>query len=276
MKRTILYLFAAVTITMASMVSCSEEAENLAPTFSKVELAAGNKTATVTLSEPVYATPTKTGNLTKDNVMVTIEGVNFTYEIKHVAGEDKFVVELTVTSVTQGTEVIKVAPKTGTSIYDAEGKAMTETALIASSNLGKNLGIIGKWYSSKTNVAPLLVTYFKVDSIFAEFKADKTYEVKQFNKGNITTTPDVLFKGTYTIAKSTVAEIWTIVIAQELPYAAAASGIFEIKTGPEVLWYEVAQTSGTQNVPATPAGGFGSTNGGTLGVLNVQKYIRIN
>ena len=56
--------------------------------------------------------------------------------------------------------------------------------------------------------------------------------------------------------------------------AAVASGIFEVKTGPEVLWYEVAQTTGTQNVPPTPAGGFGSTNGGTLGVMNVQKYVR--
>jgi hypothetical protein len=60
-----------------------------------------------------------------------------------------------------------------------------------------------------------------------------------------------------------------------MPYIAIASGIFEVKTSPELLWYEVVQTSGTQNVPPTPAGGFGTSNNSTLGVSNVQKYVRV-
>jgi hypothetical protein len=120
-----------------------------------------------------------------------------------------------------------------------------------------------------------LVTYFKVLKVTAEFKANYTYKVNQFNIGNTTTTPDLVFTGTYEMAKSTTGEIWNITCNQELPYTATASGIFEIKTGPEVLWYEVVQTSGTQNVPPTPAAGFGSSNGGSLGVLNVQKFVRV-
>jgi hypothetical protein len=137
------------------------------------------------------------------------------------------------------------------------------------------MGIIGSWYSSGENVATLLVTYFNVDSIYAEFNEDNTYSVEQYNIGNTSGIPDVLFDGTFTISKSNVGEIWTIVIVQNNPYAADASGIFEVKTGPEVLWYEVVQTSGTQNTPPTPEAGFGSTNSGAFGDWNIQKYIRI-
>ena len=99
--------------------------------------------------------------------------------------------------------------------------------------------------------------------------------MNQYNIPNTTTTPDLVFTGTYVISKSTTGNIWTITCNQELPYTAVASGIFEIKTSPDLLWYEVVQTSGTQNVPPTPAAGFGSSNGGTLGVSNIQKYVRV-
>lgn len=259
----------------AAFVSCSEEAENLAPEFLTAVLSSNNETLTVTFSEAVYANANMAGALTDANIDVAIEGVDFTYTVTHVAGATTLEIGLTITSVTVGTEVVKVSPKSATSVYDAEGKAMLADAEVISGTLVRDMGIISKWYSSGSNVAPLLVTYFNVDSIYAEFKENKTYIVKQFNIGNTSGTPDVLFDGTFEIQKSNVGEIWTIVLTQNNPYAAVASGIFEIKTGPEVLWYEVAQTSGTQNVPPTPAGGFGSTNGGTLGNWNIQKYIRI-
>ncbi len=65
-------------------------------------------------------------------------------------------------------------------------------------------------------------------------------------------------------------------INQDLPFLGEAAGIFEVKKNPEVLWYEVVQTSGTQNVPPTAAAGFGSSNGGTLGTINIQKFVRVN
>jgi hypothetical protein len=270
--KKLVFLFMVVA---ATFFSCSEETENLAPEFVSVELSSNNQTATVTFSEPVYATATKTGNLTDANILVEIDGVDFTYTVTHTAGATTLTIELTITSITTGTEMVKVSPVNATSIYDAEGLAMPVSAEVISEALIRDMGIIGKWYSSGTNVAPLLRTYFNVDSIHSEFKENKSYIVKQFNVGNTSGTPDVTFTGTFTLAKSNVGEIWTIVIAQVTPYEAVASGIFEIKTNPEVLWYEVAQTSGTQNVPPTPEGGFGSTNGGTLGAMNIQKYIRI-
>lgn len=260
---------------MVVFSSCNEKTENQSPLFESIVLSSDNKTATVTFSEAVYANADMTGNLLTADIIVTIPGVDFSYEVTHVAGAKTMTIDFTITSITNGTEVVTVKPASATSIYDAEGLAMTATTEIVSTSLTENKGIIGNWYSSGENVAPLLVTYFHVDSIYAEFEDDNTYLVEQYNEGNTSGIPDVVFTGTFTIEKSTVGEIWEIVLTQENPYAADASGIFEIKTTPEVLWYEVVQTSGTANVPPTPETGFGSSNGGAFGTTNIQKFIRI-
>lgn len=255
--------------------SCSDETENKSPIFESITLSDNNETVTVTFSEPVYANVDGTGNLENSDIKVSITGIDFTYEVTHTAGATSMTIDLTITSITEGTETVTVQPVSATSIYDADGKAMEITEAITSENIAQDLGIIGKWYSSGDNVAPLLVTYFLVDSIYAEFKADNTYLVEQYNIGNTSGTPDLIFTGTFTIEKSDVDEIWYIDLTQELPYVAEASGIFEVKQSPEVLWYEVVQTSGTQNTPPTPEDGFGSSNGGAFGDDNIQKYIRI-
>jgi len=136
--------------------------------------------------------------------------------------------------------------------------------------------LVGEWYSAGDNVAPLLSTYFDADSVYAKFNDDNTYVVEQFNIGNETTIADATFTGTYTATLSVEGNVHLISLAQENPYVAEASGIFEIVESPEVLWYEVVQTSGTQNIPPTVDGGFGSSNGGTLGDSNIQKFIRID
>lgn len=249
------------------------------PFFESITLSDDNSTVTVTFNESVYANTDKTGNLTTSDILVTIDDVDFTYEVTHIAGETTMTIELTITSITVGDETVTVQPADATSIYDADGVAMEETESITSGSVAQDLGIIGNWYSSGDNVAPLLVTYFTVDSIYAEFYDDFTYLVEQYNIGNTSGIPDLIFTGTFVIEKSNVDEIWTIDITQELPYAATSEGIFEIKTSPEVLWYEVVQTSGTQNIPPTPEGGFGSSNGGTLVIggvnWNLQQFIRI-
>jgi hypothetical protein len=273
-KNAILILAVAIAGTLG-LSSCLKE-ENLAPEITSAAVSTDNKIITVTFSEAVYAKADLTGNLDTTTLKVSApEALKFTYTVDHVAGALTATVNLTITSVIQGTETFTVAPASATAIYDNEGLAMLATENAVSNAAAKDLGIIGNWLSEGSNVAPLLVTYFKVAKIEAEFKADFTYKVNQFNIGNTTTTPDLVFSGTFEIAKSTVGNIWTITCNQEMPMLATASGIFEIKTGPEVLWYEVAQTSGTQNVPATPAAGFGSTNGGTLGAMNIQKYVRV-
>jgi hypothetical protein len=270
--------FLFLSIAFAALIgfsSCSKD-ENQAPKFKSAEVSTDNKTITVTFSESVYANADNTGALTAASLLVTAPAeVEFTYTVDHTAGSATAIVNLTITSVVQGTEKFTIKPAAATSVYDNEGLAMEASQTIETNAAAQDLGIMGKWLSEGENVAPLLVTYFNVLKVDAEFKADYTYVVNQYNIGNTTTTPDIIFTGTYEIEKSTVGEIWTVTCNQELPYAAIASGIFEVKTNPEVLWYEVVQTSGTQNVPPTPAAGFGSSNGGTLGVLNVQKFVRV-
>ena len=275
MKNRSLFWIAMILLGVMGFSSCSDETVNQSPFFKSISLSDDNKTVTVTFSEEVYANADKTGNLESSDFMVSIEGVDFSYEITHTAGNMTMTIDLIITSITEGTEVVKVKPASATSVYDNEGLAMLDTEEINSESISQDLGIIGNWYSSGDNVAPLLVTYFNVDSIYTEFKDDFTYLVEQYNTDNTSGVPDVTFTGTFVIEKSTVGEIWKIVLTQELPYAATAEGIFEIILNPEVLWYEVVQTSGTQNVPPTPEAGFGSSNGGAFGTTNVQKFIRI-
>lgn len=270
------YLFLSIFFAAVIGFSSCNKDENLAPSIKTAEVSTDNKTITVTFSEAVYSKADATGAIDAAALSVTAPAaLKFTYTVTHTAGSSTATVNLMITSVIQGTETFTVKPASATAIYDNEGAAMDVAQVVQSNAATKDLGIIGKWLSEGTNVAPLLVTYFKVAKVEAEFKADFTYKVNQFNIGNTTTTPDLVFTGTFVIAKSTTGNIWTITCNQELPYVAVASGIFEVKTNPEVLWYEVVQASGTQNVPPTPAAGFGSSNGGSLGVLNVQKFVRV-
>jgi hypothetical protein len=275
MKNKALLLLSVAFAALIGFSSCNDD-ENLAPTLKSAAVSTDNKTLTVTFSEAVYSKADATGALDATSLTVTApSALKFTYTVTHTAGSTTATVNLMITSVIQGTETFTIKPASATAIYDNEGAAMDVAQMIESNTATKDLGIIGKWISEGANVAPLLVTYFNVAKVEAEFKADFTYRVNQFNIGNTTTVPDVIFTGTFIIAKSTTGNIWTITCNQELPYVAIASGIFEIKTSPELLWYEVVQTSGTQNVPPTPAAGFGSSNNGTLGVMNVQKFVRV-
>ena len=276
MKNKALLFLSIGFAAIIGLSSCNKD-ENLAPKLKSAVLSSDNKTITVTFSEAVYSNVDKTGALAQSNLLVTAPaGVTFTYTVTHEAGATTATVNLTITSIIKSTDFFTIKPASATSIYDVEGLAMEIGETIDSNTAAQDLGIIGKWISEGTNVSTLFAgSYFNIKKVEAEFKANFTYVVNQFNNGNTTTTPNIVFTGTYVIAKSAVSNIWTITCSQELPYTATASGIFEIKTGPEVLWYEVVQTSGTQNVPPTPALGFGSSNGGTLSTWNIQKYVRV-
>lgn len=259
-----------IVMAVLSFASCTKDAENQPPTIEGVT--AVDNIVTVTFSEGVYANNDATGNLTDANLTITIPNVDFTFTVAHTAAAKEAVITLQYTSIIpEGTEITVTA---ATPIYDNEGAAIA-SGTTAKTGLAADLGIIGEWYSSGDNVSELLVTYFLVDSIYAKFNDDFTMVVHQFNIGNTSGTPDVIYTSSFTMEKSTVGNIWSIEIAQDVPYAAEVSGIFEIKADPELLWYEVAQTSGTQNIPPTPETGFGSTNGGAFGDTNIQKFIRM-
>lgn len=132
------------------------------------------------------------------------------------------------------------------------------------------VGVQGKWQSSGTNVAPLLAALFATDSIYVEFKTDNTYLVEQYD----TSGAKLVLVGTYTQKESGVGEIWEIEVSQSSPAALTSEGIFEVTDN--TMKYEIVQTSpDISAVPPTAAAGFGSTNGGALGMLNVQVYERI-
>jgi len=135
------------------------------------------------------------------------------------------------------------------------------------------IGLVGEWYSSGTNLAPLLSTYLGVDSIYAKFDSNNTYLVESFSDGAKTT-----MTGTFTQTKSGTGTIWNIKLNQSSPTALTSEGIFDISTAvtPYTMKYEVAQTEPSIGATAPSASaGFGSTNNGALGTLNIQNYIKI-
>lgn len=132
-------------------------------------------------------------------------------------------------------------------------------------------GAQGKWESSGSDVAPLLSLYFGVDSIYAEFNTDMTYMVEQYDTNGTKLT----LSGTYTQTKSTTDDIWTITVIQSSPSTLTSEGIFKVENS--TMKYEIVQTEpDISAVPPTPTGGFGSTNGGALGTINIQVYQAIN
>ncbi|PLX19653.1 MAG: hypothetical protein C0599_10485 [Salinivirgaceae bacterium] len=136
-------------------------------------------------------------------------------------------------------------------------------------------GIIGEWYSSGDNVAPLLVTYFAVDSIYASFNENQTYLVESYDVTGVKTE----YIGTFVQTKSEVGDIYTIVLNQSAPSAVTSEGIFEVTMGEAGydMMYEVVQMEpALGNSAPTPDGGFGSSNGGALGTINIQKYLKLN
>lgn len=132
------------------------------------------------------------------------------------------------------------------------------------------VGIQGEWQSSGDNVAPLLVSLFGTDSIYAYFSTDMSYTVEQYD----TSGTKLTLSGVYTQTESSVGDIWEIEVNQSSPAALVSEGIFEVNG--TTMQYEIVQTSPDIGaVPPTPAGGFGSTSGGAFGTLNVQTYEKI-
>ncbi|MBZ0200058.1 MAG: hypothetical protein K8H86_09335 [Ignavibacteriaceae bacterium] len=137
--------------------------------------------------------------------------------------------------------------------------------------------IVGIWISAGANIAPLLNVIFAgsggIDTIWATFNTNKSYLMKQKNVDGTV----INYSGTYTSNKSSVGSIYTITANQSTPAVSVSEGIYEIDRTqvPQFMRYEVVLTSGTQNTPPTPTLGFGSTNGGAFGMMNVQKYVRV-
>lgn len=135
------------------------------------------------------------------------------------------------------------------------------------------VGIYGTWVSEGTNIAPLLYSLFGTARIEATFNSNGSYTVVQTDTAGASLT----LSGTFTMNKSSVDNIFEITADQTSPAALTSSGIFEVYSdaAPFTMKYEIVQTTPDIGAtPPTPADGFGSTNGGALGTLNVQTYVR--
>lgn len=170
-----------------------------------------------------------------------------------------------------------VTPVSNDYDFDPLNKAVTSISADQTVDFAAKDGITGLWISTGNNVASLLnvifAAYGGIDTIYAEFYANKSYSVKQVN-GDKTV---INYSGTFSNQRSSVGTIYSIVLNQSTPSVATSEGIYDIDRSqdPDFMQYEVVLTSGTQNVAPTPETGFGSTNGGALGTSNIQKYIKV-
>lgn len=158
--------------------------------------------------------------------------------------------------------------------FDPSSKIINDLSSNQTVNFTQLELIIGKWVSTGENLAPLLLALFPYDSIYATFYTNNTYSVVSVDTGGV---PYEL-KGTYTISKSNVGNIYNITLNQTTPTSLTSVGIYaiDINQTPHFMQYEVVQTEPNIGaIPPTPEGGFGSTNGGALGTINIQKYIRL-
>jgi hypothetical protein len=273
MKRNLFYLTLFFFIGIA-MTSCKKDDPVVEfPEFISATLSDDNQEVVIVFDQAVYATPDMSGNLDATNFTVTVTGgtlTSLTYSAAHTAGTDEVTMSFEFEGKISGDEVVTITP---VDIYSESGGKMEITQEVSVTLV--DLGIVGEWYSSGDNVAELLVLYFNVDSIYAKFELNNTYVVESYDVGGVMTE----YNGTYVQTKSDVDDIWTITINQSAPSAGASEGIFELYVGvPEYeMRYEVVQTEpDLGNIPPTPADGFGSSNAGDLGDINIQKYYRIS
>jgi hypothetical protein len=135
--------------------------------------------------------------------------------------------------------------------------------------------LVGSWTSQGADVAPLLAgmpfNFTRIDATFAE----STYEVSATDKNSQT----VKFTGTWTATAAATAGFYDITLNQAAPTTVVSKGIYKIDATvtPNRMSYEVLQVMPDLKLtPPTASAGFGSTNGGTLGMTNVQKYSKVN
>lgn len=273
--KKLLYLSMIAMLATAVLFSCKKDDDDStdAPTIIATQVSGDNETITVTFDMAVYGDAQATTALSAASFNVSITGGSATidgFTVNHTAGDEIANIEIEYLGTFTGDEIITV---TAVTIYNAGG-VMMSTSQQGTVTL-MELGIIGEWYSSGDNVAVLLSTYFATDSIYANFNSDQTYLVESYDGDGVVTE----YLGTFVQTKSEVGNIYTIELNQSAPSAVTSVGMFEVSMG-EVgydMQYEVVQSEpDLGNSSPTPDGGFGSSNGGALGTINIQKYLKLN
>lgn len=128
---------------------------------------------------------------------------------------------------------------------------------------------VGTWLSTGTNVAPILVSVFNIDSVRVTLNEDLTVVTEQHVIDGAWTT----INGVYVITEAASGDVHTV----RFNYAAfEQEGIFQVIEGnPDQFKLEAVQVvPDIGAVPRTPDTGFGSD--AALGALNIQTYVRVN
>jgi hypothetical protein len=127
----------------------------------------------------------------------------------------------------------------------------------------------GTWLSTGTDVAPILVSLFSYDSVRVTMNDNNTVVLETHPAGGAWASQS----GVYTVTESASSDIDAIAINYT---AFEQEGIVQVwAAAPDSMWLEVVQTvPDIGATPRTPATGFGSD--AALGVLNIQKYRRID
>ncbi|MCW8848765.1 MAG: hypothetical protein OQJ81_02205 [Melioribacteraceae bacterium] len=128
---------------------------------------------------------------------------------------------------------------------------------------------VGTWLSADANVAPILVSLFKYDSVRVTLNEDKTVVLESHIKDGAWGT----LTGVYNVTEAASGDIHAISINYQ---AFEQEGIVQVTAGnPDQLKLEAVQTvPDIGAVPRTAATGFGSDP--ALGTLNIQTYLKVN
>lgn len=267
-----LMLFVA-TAMFLSACKKDDDDKGKAIEITGIEISDDNSLVEVTFNQSLYRLPDKTGNLGANSFSLTFTAqspIQATYMVEHTAGSNKVKFHIGYQTRLRGTETLEVKALANT-IYGAEGNPLKQT--IASSINVKDMGIIGKWKAF--DISAILIGLGFDDSLYADFRADRTYLVRAYMGGF-----PIVLEGTFTQNKTNYNNIWEITVNQAKqngqPVQLTSQGIFQViyEGSQAMMWYEVAQVEPAIAgvTPPTAAQGFGSTSGGAFGMANVQKY----
>ncbi|GAB6281981.1 MAG: hypothetical protein STSR0008_07250 [Ignavibacterium sp.] len=251
MKHSIYFLLSFVLFSSFLFTSCDDDDEDVVQSGAKYTISGSIRTS---------------AGAGVANILVELSGAKSATTTTDANGN------FTFTDLESGN--YNITPRSEDYKFDPSTKTFSNLSSNQTFNFTQLELIIGKWVSTGENLAPLLLALFPYDSIYATFNSNNTYNVVAIDTGGVS----YPLNGTYTVSKSDVGNIYNITLNQTSPTPLTSVGIYEININqtPHFMTYEVAQTEPNIGaIPPTSEGGFGSTNGGALGTINVQKYIRL-
>lgn len=125
------FLAAFAAIVLLGLSSCKKDdpsPDPVAPTMTTIAVSGENKNFEITLgfSEAVYKTSSKSGDLDNNSFNLNITGgaAISSSIVTHSAGQTSAKITIELSDYSNGSEQVTITPKDGSSIYNADAKAM--------------------------------------------------------------------------------------------------------------------------------------------------------